>query len=157
MLLRRLSTVFLRFMRRLIRLYQNKTNLRDAQTESRTLSQTVALPKSGADPSCGLTSKREHRIQRSCGRPSHAPHRMRPYRTDRPPNTVYAEMNEAIGRVQNGHRYDQSFEECNERCHDDTVHAPPLPGASPTHNLSHLARSRMAFCATIRRRSRHIH
>ena len=33
-------------------------------------------------------------------------------------------MNEAIGGAQNGHRYDQSFEEGNERCHDDAVHAP---------------------------------
>jgi hypothetical protein len=35
----------------------------------------------------------------------------------RPPNTAYAEMNEAVGGVQNGHGFDESFEESNERCH----------------------------------------
>jgi hypothetical protein len=49
-------------------------------------------------------------------------------RTDSPPNTVYAEMNEAIGGVQNGHRYDQSCDEGSERCHDEAVHPP-----GPTH------------------------
>jgi hypothetical protein len=50
-------------------------------------------------------------------RPSYAPQRIRPYRTERPPDTAYAEMNEAVGGVQNGHGYDQSFEDGNECCH----------------------------------------
>jgi hypothetical protein len=33
-------------------------------------------------------------------------------------------MNEAIGGAQNGHRYDQSFKEGNDRCHGDAIHAP---------------------------------
>jgi hypothetical protein len=79
---------------------------------------------------------------------------MGPYRTDRPPGTAQAEMNEAIGGAQNGHRYDQSFEEGNDRCHDDAVHAPPARDM-PMNNLSHVPRSRIAFCATIRRPAGH--
>jgi hypothetical protein len=45
------------------------------------------------------------------------PWRIPPDRTDRPPNTVYAEMNEAIGGVKKDHRFDQSPKEGNERCH----------------------------------------
>jgi hypothetical protein len=59
-------------------------------------------------------------------------------------------MNEAIGGAQNGHRYDQSFEEGNERCHDDTIHA-PRPRHRPRTVYHMSQKSPIALCATIRR------
>jgi hypothetical protein len=60
----------------------------------------------------GSTDRSATRVRPSC-----ALQRMRPYRMYRAPDTAYAEMNEAVGGVQNRHGYDQSFEEGNERCH----------------------------------------
>jgi hypothetical protein len=67
-------------------------------------------------------------------RRSYALQRIRPYRTDRPSNTAYAEMNEAVGGVQNGHGDDQSFEDGNECCHGACtakLETPPNPPGNP--------------------------
>jgi hypothetical protein len=73
---------------------------------------------------CGLACVQTRTLDSTYVWSSNALQRVLSYRTDHPPNTVNGETREAVGAVHDGPRYDQSFEEGNERCHGAVVHPP---------------------------------